>query len=112
MTSENSLGSRLIEARNDSDLSQADVAELVGVAVSALEGWESNERSPRSNRLSMLAGILNVTLRWLLTGEGPKNRPTPGRITDDEVADALTAIRAQLDSALNQLDALTSRLDA
>ena len=35
-----------------------------------IQNWESDRSEPRANKLQMLAGFLNVSMIWLLTGEG------------------------------------------
>ena len=42
----------------------------MGIRVATLRAWEDDRNEPRANRLSMLAGILNVSMMWLITGEG------------------------------------------
>jgi anaerobic selenocysteine-containing dehydrogenase len=47
-----------------------ELAKRLGVKVKTLRGWENDLAEPRANRLQMLAGLLNVSIVWLLTGEG------------------------------------------
>jgi len=50
---------------------------------------------PRANRLSMMAGVLNVSIMWLLTGEGDgATLPVDGE--EAPRADALTAALAEM----------------
>jgi transcriptional regulator with XRE-family HTH domain len=51
-------------------MTQAQLAKRIGVKKKTLEDWEDDIRDPRAMRLSMLAGLLNISLLWLLTGEG------------------------------------------
>lgn len=64
------FGDRLSGAREVAGMSQADLARRLGVRLRTVEGWEADTLEPRANRLQMLAGLLNVSIRWLLTGEG------------------------------------------
>lgn len=64
------FGDRLAAARDQAGMSQADLAKRLGVKLSTLKKWEDDMLEPRANRLSMIAGLLNVTLMWLLNGEG------------------------------------------
>lgn len=64
------FGDRLAGARDAAGMSQKDLARRLGVKLKTLKGWENDLSEPRANRLSMLAGMLNVTLPWLLTGQG------------------------------------------
>lgn len=64
------LGDRLAAARDAAGLTQGDLAQRLGVRVKTLRDWENDVSEPRANRLQMLAALLGVSLRWLLTGEG------------------------------------------
>jgi transcriptional regulator with XRE-family HTH domain len=64
------FGDRLVGAREALGLTQRDLAHRLGVRPETLKGWEEDRTEPRSNRLQILAGILNVSIRWMLTGEG------------------------------------------
>ncbi|MEL7462512.1 MAG: helix-turn-helix domain-containing protein [Pseudomonadota bacterium] len=64
------FGDRLAVARDGIGLTQAQLAKRLGVRKSTIEKWEEDRSEPRSNRLQMLAGVLNVSLVWLMTGEG------------------------------------------
>lgn len=65
-----SLGGRLSRAREHHNVSLSEVAELVGVEDKTLQAWETDRCVPRSNRLTMLAGILGASPSWLLFGRG------------------------------------------
>lgn len=64
------FGDRLAAAREAAGLSQAGLAQRIGVKTRVIEHWEADAKEPRANRLQMLAGMLGVSLMWLLTGEG------------------------------------------
>lgn len=64
------FGDRLAGAREGQGLTQADLAKRLGVKLKTVVAWENDWSEPRANRLQMLAGLLNVSIRWLLTGEG------------------------------------------
>ncbi|MEO0860218.1 MAG: helix-turn-helix transcriptional regulator [Pseudomonadota bacterium] len=64
------FGDRLTGAREAASLSQAELARRIGVTLRTLRAWESDRSEPRANRVSILAGVLNVSLMWLLSGEG------------------------------------------
>lgn len=79
------LGGRLSRARDATGLSAAQLARRLGVQSSTIQAWESDRSQPRANRLSMLAGVLNVSLSWLLHGVGA----APADETDAETAESL-----------------------
>lgn len=64
------FGDRVAGAREATGMTQAQLARRLGVKKVTLVGWENDMSEPRANRLSMMAGILNVSIMWLLTGEG------------------------------------------
>ncbi len=62
------MGERIAEARHRTGLSVAQFARRLGVKTRTLSSWERGMSKPRSNRIAMLAGALNVTPTWLLCG--------------------------------------------
>ena len=64
------MGGRMLRARDAAGLSIAELARRLGVQVSTVQAWENDRSQPRANRLSMLAGMLDVSLSWLLHGVG------------------------------------------
>lgn len=64
------FGDRLAAAREALGFSQSQLASRAGVRLSTIQNWESDRSEPRANKLQMIAGILNVSIVWLLTGEG------------------------------------------
>ena len=65
------FGDRLEAARVAAGLTADELAQRLGVRDSTIKAWEADEWEPRGNRLQMLAGMLNVSLVWLMTGKGP-----------------------------------------
>ena len=59
-------------------MTQADLASGIGVKLKTVRAGKTTWREPRANKLQMVAGLLNVSMRWLLTGEGDGSR-TPRR---------------------------------
>ena len=51
-------------------MTQTHLARALGVRLATLRGWENDMSEPRANKLQMLAGVLGVSIGWLLTGEG------------------------------------------
>lgn len=64
------FGDRLAAAREYAGMTSAECAKRLGVKKSTMAAWEQDLSEPRANRLSMMSGLLNVSMRWLLTGEG------------------------------------------
>ena len=84
------LGGRLSRARDASGMTAAQFARRLGVKSSTVQAWESDRSEPRANRLSMVAGLLNVGLPWLLYGVGDAPH-------DDPRNDAITLLRGQFE---------------
>ena len=64
------MGGRLSRARDATGLTVAQLARCVGVKTATIQAWESDRSQPRANRLATLAGVLNVSLSWVLHGIG------------------------------------------
>ncbi len=89
------FGDRLAGAREAMGLSQAELAQRLGVRAKLIEQWEGDLKEPRANRLQMLAGMLNISLMWLLTGEGEGlSAPLDVDESADNRADILSEVRA------------------
>lgn len=64
------LGGRISLARDTLDMSVDHSAQVLGVNAQTWVNWENDRAEPRANRLTMLAGVLQVSPGWLLTGQG------------------------------------------
>ena len=93
------FGDRVAAARESAGMSQGQLARRIGVKKSTLVGWEQDLSEPRANKLSMLSGLLNVSMNWLLTGQGDDlSAPSEDTLGDDMAAIAreLRALREDL----------------
>ena len=64
------FGDRLVYAREQQGLSQQQLARRLGLKLATIQNWENDRSEPRANKVQMLAGFLNVSIVWLLTGQG------------------------------------------
>ncbi|WP_118136760.1 helix-turn-helix transcriptional regulator [Oceanicella sp. SM1341] len=64
------FGDRVTAAREALGLSVSQLSRQLGVKTETILNWEADRSEPRANKLQMLAGVLNVSLVWLMTGEG------------------------------------------
>lgn len=64
---------RIKQARKDAGLSQASLAERLGVDRSAVAQWERNNAAgPTVGHLTKIALATGVSFEWLATGRGPR----------------------------------------
>jgi len=59
------MGQRIKFARKQNDLSQLQLADMIGVSNSACGQWERGHTSPTVENLAQLAIVLNVHFEWL-----------------------------------------------
>ncbi|MBV7394622.1 helix-turn-helix domain-containing protein [Mameliella sediminis] len=108
------FGDRLAAAREAADMTQETLAKRLGVKIKTLQAWEDDISEPRANRLSMLAGLLNVSMVWLITGEGEGlSDPDDEETLAPDVNAVLTEIRAlrgQFRAKAEKLGRLEKRL--
>lgn len=64
------FGDRVSAARESRQMTQKMLAKRLGVGLKTIEAWENDLSEPRANKLQTLAGVLNVSIPWLLTGDG------------------------------------------
>jgi len=100
------FGDRITGAREALGLSQEELARRLGVRLRTIRAWEDDLAEPRANKLQMLAGLLNVSLRWLLTGEG-EGVPAPGEAT---MGPEITALLVELRDVQAQLARTADRV--
>ena len=62
----NTIGSRIAKARKDTGMTQAEVAERLGVTFQAVSSWERDEFVPETWNLIELAKVLNVSVSSLV----------------------------------------------
>ncbi|MEM6914804.1 MAG: helix-turn-helix domain-containing protein [Pseudomonadota bacterium] len=79
------FGDRLTGARDAAGLNQSELAKRLGVKVKTIRAWENDQSEPRANKLQMLAGLLGVSIMWLLAGEGEglDSPETPQEMSED-----------------------------
>lgn len=106
------LGKRIVHAREEQELTTSQLARRLGVLTETLQSWESNQDGPRPNVLVRLAGLLNVSPTWLLTGKGespPDVMPQTEMMHIQATIERLHAVALALADELAQLK---ERLDS
>lgn len=92
-------------------MGQAELARRMGVKAKTIRSWENDQAEPRANKLQMLAGVLGVSIMWLLTGRGDG---IDGPFVESAISEDTSAIlkdlrriraeQAQLSDALGRLE--------
>lgn len=89
------FGDRVAAAREQAGMTQDVLAKKLGIRTPTLRAWENDTSEPRANRLSMLAGMLNVSMMWLINGEGEGlDAPENDTVAPAEIEDIFAEIRA------------------
>jgi transcriptional regulator with XRE-family HTH domain len=108
------FGDRVAAARETLGLSQVELARKLGVKLKTVTAWENDIAEPRANRLQMLAGILNVSVMWLLTGAGDgleaPHEETPLEADVHDILIELRRLRADHARLNDRLGGLEKRL--
>lgn len=107
------FGDRLAAARGAAGMTQGQFARRLGVKLSTVKSWEDDLSEPRANKLQMMAGLLNVSVGWLLIGEGEGVE----EVSEEETVPGLDAIlvemrdlRTDLKLKLDQMARLEKKL--
>jgi len=108
---EDTLGGRIVHAREAQDLTTSQLARRLGVKTSTLHGWENDRSEPRPNRLLTLAGILNVSPTWLLIGDGTSPTDVMSETEMMHIRGTVERLRDQALSLASELQQLKDRLD-
>ena len=75
-----SQGARLAEFRKVADLSQYELARLLGVSQANIAFWELSDKPPRSEVLLKMAEVLGVTVEALLSGRPVRKGGPVGKV--------------------------------
>lgn len=100
------VGARIAEARTNAEMSREALGLHLGVRADTISRWERGKSSPRPNHLDRVAGVLGVSLSWLVMGWGE----APSDEELDEVREELTTVRQSLQDALAAVDRMERRL--
>lgn len=108
------FGDRLAGAREHAGMTQKQMAVRLGVKLSTIKSWENDMAEPRANRLSMMAGLANVSMMWLINGtgeglEGPAIGDEPAHGINDLLIE-IRAIRSEMMRSAERLARLEKKL--
>ena len=110
--SADTLGGRIVYAREAQDLTTSQLARRMGVKTETLHDWETDRAEPRSNRLLTLAGMLNVSPTWLLTGAGESPVDSLTETEMMHIRDSVVRMREQALTLVDELEQLQKRLES
>jgi transcriptional regulator with XRE-family HTH domain len=103
------IGGRIAEARRLAGTSQAELGAQLGVTEVTVAAWEEGRLATRSNVLVRVAGLLGVSLSWLVMGHGVS--PADGDAPElHELQQTLLDVRAQLTSLADDLGRVAAGL--
>ncbi|MCF6443888.1 helix-turn-helix domain-containing protein [Nereida sp. MMG025] len=111
------FGDRVAGARDAAGMSQEQLAKRLGVKLVTLQNWENDLSEPRANKLTMMAGLLSVSLRWLLEGEGDEIE-APGTDAEafpegvDDLLLELRKVRIEMEKQARRAGVIEKRLRA
>ena len=101
------LGGRVFQAREAAGLSVSQVINRLGVRKATYLAWEADRSEPRANKLVALAGILNVSPTYLLSGLG---RAAAQPLKHQQIIDELRIEIEQLELTLKAANKMLSRI--
>lgn len=106
------LGGRMVCAREVQELTTSQLARRLGVKTATLHAWETDRSEPRSNRLLTISGMLNVSPTWLLTGAGESPIDTLTETQMMHIRATVERMREQVLAIVGELEQLEERLDS
>lgn len=114
MSVKSTPGSRIKHTRTQLGLSLQQLADRVGVTRKSLENWENDRSEPRGVKVMKLAGVLQVPMIWLLTGDAPPSADhEPAVLETSRLAqkiDRAVAVQRDLSALLIEISADLSQL--
>lgn len=87
------IGGRISRAREAAGLSVEQIAWQLGVKIATVNTWESDRALPGSMRLNRLAGMIGVSISWLLHGVGISPTEHGGQQSIDNVTAQLEKLK-------------------
>ncbi len=109
------FGDRLCAAREDSQLSQKDLANRLGVTLKTIQAWENDVNEPRANKLQMVSALLNVSMVWLMSGLGngiepPKEKFNFEANRESEILTEIKDLRKVIAQFTSKIDTIEKKV--
>lgn len=107
---------RLKSLREESDLSQAELARLIQVSKSSINMYERGEREPKFETLEIIADYFNVDMDYLLGTSDIRNRyqqeiASQQKTSQHQPCDIFTEIKKQLGTDTHKAVSMYVQLD-
>lgn len=102
------VGGRIAEAREAAGMTRLDLSEHLGVREATVARWEAGRSHPRPNRMATMAGLLGVSLSWLLMGHG---QTAPEGVDVEAMHKELLAVKETLRAASSEIDRIALQLE-
>lgn len=64
-----SFGTRLKKARNEKNLTQKQLGDIIGARHNSVSNWENDQNKPGAGTIDILCKILNISPSYLISGE-------------------------------------------
>jgi transcriptional regulator with XRE-family HTH domain len=90
------IGDRMAIAARLKGITQAELAEKLGVGASTVSAWAKEGRNPPSKRISDIAAVLGVSAEYLLTGKGEPSDPYLESVRNNNFPDEKKSDEQQL----------------
>ena len=114
MFSTTAVGKKISALRKERNMTQMELADLMGVSYQAVSNWERGNSMPDISKLPELAGIFGVTIDELLGSASPLLKSVAenkmesyleeNEVTVDEVAEAAPILKpAQVDAVMDSI---------
>lgn len=95
------IGARIALARNETGMTQDEVAEVATFSKRSLQDYEAGNTIPWRH-MQEISGLFRRPVEWFLHGEGPAAGPEVDRLA--EVVGAVDALRRQLEDAASAVE--------
>ena len=94
--------------RADTNLTQKESdPQGTGFLSGVVKKWEDDLSEPRANKLQMIAGLLNVSITWLIMGQGTGLK---GPLDETDLSADMSEILVELRQTKSELSRLTEHL--
>ena len=87
------LNQRIIQARRQRKLSQANLAERLHVTRTAVSHWETGRSKPSTKHIERIAAALGVDASWLISGKKSTSSLSAPAQNDPEAKAASNSVR-------------------